>query len=846
MAEAKTPNSGTGAGQKAASPSKEEAPAQAAASPVRFKHIWPVPTLVIAVGMLVAGSVIAFKNKPKPNPAGPFDAAVELVEAEQYADGLDALNSQPVQRFLNDGEVTKEQWGTFYRARARAIFGAQASKGLSVAANYRTVVEDYEKAQEFGQALEPSDVSRAGEAFLGVGEVEKALALARTLPESESARRTRLFKQIVDFNLQNENKREGMTLDLLANLAGDADLPAEDKAWVLARQGELLITSGQAEEAISKLLRRLGLIRDIPAEQQGELHLLLARAYFQSDQTANALRQLDAADRLIGKASPHRAEMGLMSARIAQDSGDLEGARERFQGVLSEFSNSPLYLSALLGLAEVCAAQAAQDSSRTDQEALEKYGELVEAVKNGRVRDSVTTEAVYTSLFTRHTERFDSGERESALRYALLAESLFKESMVPPDLLRSIGRTQRAMGDQVMEQARTFGGPDFRVDDLDATTRAEVKQHYMLAGDYLRRHALSVAATDPGAYAQSLWTAADSFDRAGDLDEARLAFSQYADGASDNDANKPAAKFRLAQIFQARGDHGAAAALYQQLVASRGNPGEPGSAGVWADQALVPLARCLLQDGSETNDAEAERLLLSVVDGSTMAPDASAYRDALIELGSMYYGAGKYPQAISWLEQAVKRYRDDKRIDGVRYRLADSHRLEARRIAKALEVKMPATQAQELEATRVQHLRTARTMFQSVRESIEAREKKRLGADEKTYLRNAYFYAGDCAFDLKDYDGAIQAYDTARLKYADDPASLVAMAQIVSAYVAQRKFPQARIANERAKQQLARFPDSVWARPDLPMGKEHWERWLEARSTLDQAAQGQEEPAPTR
>jgi hypothetical protein len=88
---------------------------------------------------------------------------------------------------------------------------------------------------------------------------------------------------------------------------------------------------------------------------------------------------------------------------------------------------------------------------------------------------------------------------------------------------------------------------------------------------------------------------------------------------------------------------------------------------------------------------------------------------------------------------------------------------------------------------------------------------------------------------LGDYDRAVASYDSAALKYADDPSSLVAMAQIVSAYVAEGQWAQARTANERARRQLARFPDEVWSRPDLPMEKRHWERWLDARTVLERA-----------
>ena len=52
------------------------------------------------------------------------------------------------------------------------------------------------------------------------------------------------------------------------------------------------------------------------------------------------------------------------------------------------------------------------------------------------------------------------------------------------------------------------GSADFSVADLDAATRAEVKKHYIVAGDYLRRHSKLTAATDPGASASSLWMAA--------------------------------------------------------------------------------------------------------------------------------------------------------------------------------------------------------------------------------------------------------------------------------------------------------------------------------------------------
>lgn len=55
------------------------------------------------------------------------------------------------------------------------------------------------------------------------------------------------------------------------------------------------------------------------------------------------------------------------------------------------------------------------------------------------------------------------------------------------------------------------------------------------------------------------------------------------------------------------------------------------------------------------------------------------------------------------------------------------------------------------------------------------------------------------AFDLKDYETAIRHYDAARERYPKDPASLVAMIQIVNAYIELGDTQRAQTANYRAK-----------------------------------------------
>jgi tetratricopeptide (TPR) repeat protein len=883
---------------------------------VKFKSVWPIPALVLGGGLFVGGLVVAVMGKPKAPADVPLEQAKALVQERRYQEAIDKLNSKDVRSYVDVADA--EHARAFYLARARAFAGAQQTMGLSRPENHHRIVEDYQRAEKEGKGTElaPTDMSQLVESLVALDDVDGALERVRKLPEAEQSRRARLTRAVVEHLIAAQApggeeaaaKRTEQTLSLLAGLSADPGLGAEDKAWVLARQGEVLIMSGQPEEAINKLIRRVGLLKDVAMERQGELYVLLGRAYFQTDQMLNAMRQLEAADGLLDRASPLRADLGVMLGRLAQSGMALDGgagragvendpgalletARERFEGVIAEFSSGKQYARAVLGVAEVEAAL------KHDDKALEKYAEVVDLVKGagegtgaarfgagrqggdeknaeagpaaggehgkpapgegvsrsggaGRSRSlgDVTRRVVTTSLMQRYHERFDSGQRESSLRYADVAETMYKDADVPAEILAAIGTTRRALGDQLMTQAREAHAADpvkrnedFSVEDLDPATRAEVKKHYIIAGDYLRRHARSVAVSDPSLSSASLWTAADSFDRAGDMEEARKAFGDYADTSADTDPNKPEAKFRLAQVFQARKEYAAAAGLYRALVESR-DPRDPShNSGAVSDRSIVPLAQCMLSDNDPSNNDEAERLLLNVLEGSRLAAEAPAFHDALIELGTSYYRQDQFAKAIEKLAEALDRYKGDRQIVNIQYLLADSHRREGVKIGRELSTqKLPQAEADQLTQIRLEHLKSARSMYEVVKLALSRKEPRTLTKLDLIHLRNAYFYIADCAMEMRDYDTAIAAYDDARKQYAEEPSSLVAMAQIVVAYVAQEKWAEALTANERARMQLAKFPESVWQSPDLPMEKRHWERWLDARTLMGHQRAGED------
>jgi len=792
-----------------------------------LRAAWPIPALILALGLLSAGLFTAVSARPKVDPSLPLNEAEALVQAEKFEEAIELLN-QKVLGFVDSGKATPAERGRFHMARARAFAGAIVRQGQTHTDNHEVVITDYAAAQKLGQELNPSDTARMIESLVSQDRVQDATRKLADLPAEETARKVRLTRRIVEHALAADKPDRTLILELLSDLAVEPSLEPAAKAWVLARQTEYLNQDGRYEEAITKLLRDMLRLADAPPEAMGELHLRLGEAYLGSGNDAAAAQRLEAAEMQLEPASPLRADAALLLGRILKASAGadperLQLAADRFATIITDFGSSASYLPALLELAEIDAARGEHSA------AAERYSELVEAVRRptARARRELDPSRVSASLMDWQSGSFLAGDYDTSLRYAELAASLYDDSKLPGQLLLALGQTHRAVADRVLDEAKNLTGPGSIVERLDPATRSELKRHLLAAGEAFRRYADIVSSEDTGKYLESRWRAADSFDLAGDMEQAKREFSLYSDGAPDDDNRRPDARFRLAQVFQVERDFASAAALYRTVMTG---------VGAASDRARVPLARCLLSDADPSNDAEAEGLLLSTVDGSVVRPDASAFREALFELGSVYYSSARYPEAIARLEEAVERYPDDHRIEIHRYKLADSNRLSAAQISLTLRQGLPQATRDALEQERTSRLQAAAQLYEGVRTALEADPARRLSELERICLRNAYFAIGDCAFDLGDFDSAIAAYDSARLKYADDPSSLVAMVQIVNAYVQQQRWPQARTANERARQHLARFPDEVWQRPDIPMEKKHWERWLDARTLLEQSA----------
>ncbi|MFZ4573318.1 MAG: tetratricopeptide repeat protein [Phycisphaerales bacterium] len=806
------------------------APAQAAvaATSPRWREIWQVPALLVAGGLLVSGMVYAVKHAPKPEVGGDIHAAAVMEKEGRYGEAIETLNTKVLPKLAK--AASPEERREFHLIRARSLYKGQRELGINRPENNRNVIREYDEAVKINATLEEMDRWFLANAHLDEGEVEESLRYVGELTDAMKSQRTEIVQRIVTQSMEGKHRNESRALDLLNGLLSDRDAEEQVKLWAIARQISLLVRQGYSEDAITKAVRSLvGLDRASGNEEvRGEVHVALARAYVAVGDRDHALSQLEVASQLLGDEHPLMASVELLRAGVEREQGEegLLAAKDRYAAIIERFGYSPEVAGALLGLAELD-TRLSRERPELLEDAFVAYERLVGVIQDDGELGETQPQAVAASLLARYREQFEQGQNEQAMRFAELAERVAGRENAGADVYLALAEVHKRTAEKILLDAA--GTSAITLANVDPATQREARTHFVASGEYYRRHAAKVVQTDNGAYGQSLWFAADAFDRAGDLDASVTAFQQFVlDFPSD--LRNAEARFRLAQAFQARGDLELAAKSYRAIIEGR----EVDGTGSWADASIVPLAQTFLLDGDQKNDEEAERLLTGVVAGSVGGTRTDTFRAALLELGEYYYLTQQFERSIERFEEYLQRAEKDgvtDRVNAARYKLADSYRLSSHAIAQDLKGEdRPEGERRDLEQKRIDRLLKATAVYEEVGATLAAIPNK--SAIEELYERNSAFYMGDCAFDLKDYDVAIRYYDGAKERYPRDPAALVAMIQIVNALVAQGQLDRAQTANARAKRFYESLPESVWDDPTLPMSRRDWERWLDSQVTL--------------
>jgi tetratricopeptide (TPR) repeat protein len=800
------------------------------------RGVWPVALLAVGALALAVGIGVGVATKPRPDLPGPLRAAERAIEDGEFQAALDVLNTE-VLPVVGQSWVPVEQRARYHLLVARAVALGERALGIEDPENAATVRREYHAAERAGAELSADDHVRLSEAHIRLGQEDRALLRVRELPDGASDARRAILRRLVEHELNKPRPEYDRAVEVLGAISGDPELSAADRAWSMARETEIRLGQGYAAEAVARLLQGILRLERAPKGALAELYVLLGQGYYDLGEYASAKTQLERALSMLGATEPMTARAHVMLARCEQAMGELEAARDRYAGVVEWSEKMEWHLPALFGLAQT------EGMTGRTEESIRAFAGVVEALVRGERHPLVTPERVASALLDRARDRMEADDPRSALRFVLRAEELFSLGGVSPEVLLTLARAHELLADRLISEGAE-GSPRPATSDpleviaaLDPATRERAQRHALAAGKYYRQHAAAVMLSDNEAYVRSLWASAWALERGGDHRAAAAAYREYVEGVPDDPGSpgrpgtRAEARFRLARCAQAMGEHGVAAEIFGALISDA----ELGLEGVgqYGAESYVPLAQVYLADSDESNDEEALRLLEEAVSGRLGDEGSKHFRAGLIELGALHHRRGEYARAIERLTEAAERYPDDPDLPLIRFRLADSLRQEAAAIERTLSTEaMPDAREVELEALRREHLSRAIALFDGVRETLDAVPEARRKASERIALRNSHFYLGDCAFDLGDYEAAVRHYELARERYSEDPASLVAMVQVVNAYIAMGQKDKARAANERAKRFFGRLPEDAWNDPYLPMGRADWERWLDSTAEL--------------
>ncbi|MEQ9616929.1 MAG: tetratricopeptide repeat protein [Phycisphaerales bacterium] len=817
---------------------KTEETEDAKPAPVPLRGVrdrWQVPTLVLAITMLGATLFTVSRRAPGPDFDGVLDEAARLIENQQVDDSLSLLNG-PIRENIEHEHVTPRIRAEFHALRADCLYLLAKARKSDIDDDHRAVLAEYERAKQHdASVLDSHRRTRQVSSLVSLNRLEEAEQMIESIPNELADQRHDLLTELIDSYLE-QGSADGRerALRFLAILKSDPLVSEGKRLWAVGRQADVRIANGDAEAAANELLPAIQRLTDRTSPEAGGLLARLGRAHLEMGELIEARKRLEMAIAALPEGSLEAGEAETLIGQIDMMEGNIEAARDRFALATERYRLSPVLVRASLGLGEAEAELGHFDIS------VESYGKLIELLEDpdelllqGRDIRALRRE-VERSLEQRYRDRYLNDDLEFALQYASLSERLFPADDLPDEALRRLADTYRRIAETVLAGSAGLTAEEsadvetIDIDDIEPAAAEEARVNFYLAGEYYSRHTRATITHDSQTAADSLWLAADSFDRAGELQLAIRYFGEYA-ASRTGDARQLEARYRLAQAHQALGSYANAIGIYEEIIEDNPTSAE-------AYRSHVPLARCymLIDEGTELTRAEDH--LLSVLDGTYFAPESPQFREALMELGQTYRKVGRYADAIERLREAIERYPDAPELDRLRFDLADALRLSASEIEEELNLAMPQSKRIELTKLREDRLNEALTLYDAVRDAIDAKQPLRRTPLEGIILRNALFYRGDCAFELADYGSAIEFYDAAAQRYADEPASLVAMVQIVNCYAAMNEWRQAATAHTRAKARLAEFPEDVWQRDDVPMRREHWERWLDASIQLEEPA----------
>ncbi len=776
-----------------------------------LSQLWQVPLLAVSVGLFGFAAYLFIDPHAGPSIDQKVDVARRMLKAERPEAAINALN-----RILLAEKLDRDHEAIVHLLLGQSLAALQQQKRLNLKSYHEQIVEQTQLALAGGVRPAYDIERRLGESFEALGNRPKALEHYRQAAAMDPDHALRLQRKVIDLQLATGDvgpAEASLDTYLLA-----PDLSDGERAWALCNRAKLMVDRGDFVRGRGLLDRAAKLDAD-PATQ-GQVSYYQGYCAAKLGDDAGAEQLLRTARSLLRSDNPLDADAACLLGQLAADRGDLKTAASFYQDVIANHPESPAVPTAMLGRG---LARLADPTGAGDVAGLEDLQELTRRTLAADPPSPAAAAAVAAGVSRAATALAARDNDAGALE--LLDDEQQLDPHPTPAFFHQLSAVFERRADQLDRPASDVQlvaetpSPPTAADAVRRTKDArEMTTH---AGDASVAEALALTTTDDKGSAQALWHGIDLYARAGNLRGAIDALDLFV-AERPKDPLTPTALYRLGQAYQQAGQVDQAIAAYQRNQFLYPNT-------LAASRSAVPLAQAYMARGP-ADYPRAEAVLRGVIEGNPLlTPEADEYKQALFELGHLYYRTDRYEQAIARLTDWTARYADDERMGQALFLTADSYRksaalLDPKLATAATRPAVAAVDRAEAAAARRDRLEQARGAYDAV--VAHYRDVPPKADLDRLYAKLAAFYRADCLYDSGRYDDAIRQYDAAAFRYQDDPSSLAAYVQIVNAYYALGKPDEARAANERAKVMLRQMPAGAFANGTFAMPREYWENQL--------------------
>ena len=246
-----------------------------------WRDLWQVPTLALAVVLLLAGLIGVVATRPKPDIDSMIRVAETRLERGDHTGTLEILNGK-VRQHVDAPFFSDEHLQQFHALRARAVAKGQRELGVHEPANYESVLAEFKAAEKAGAKLGNEDQLLRLESLIATDQYDEATSRLEQLDGELSADRISLRKTIIEKALGARVPRIELAETQLLALTQDPMLGVDDRCWSAARRAEIQLDKGFVDEAVTGILREMPRVAAANAGARGELFTLLGRGYMES------------------------------------------------------------------------------------------------------------------------------------------------------------------------------------------------------------------------------------------------------------------------------------------------------------------------------------------------------------------------------------------------------------------------------------------------------------------------------------------------------------------------------------------------------------------------------------